>query len=275
MDAPLPVPGQTQLRSPPPRKRSPLATIGAAIIGVLAKFKFLLVFLKTGGSMLLMIGIYALIFGWKFAVGFVLLILVHECGHLIAARIFGLPVSAPMFIPFMGAVIALKAAPRSAWMEAWVGIGGPIFGTMGAVLCLGIFLLTRNQLYLALAYSGFFLNLFNLAPIPPLDGGRIAGAISPWLWVAGVLGLAGYLVYRFYWYGFYHFNFIVLLIVLVGTPRVWRTLSNRDVRDAAYFELSASRRWTMAVLYFGLAALLALGMYATNFDPRAPAQVTL
>jgi Zn-dependent protease len=171
----------------------------------------------------------------------------------------------------MGAMIALKEAPRDAWMEAWVGIGGPIFGTLGALLCLGIFFATGSPLYLALSYSGFFLNLFNLAPIPPLDGGRIVGAISPWLWIAGVVLLAGFLCFQLF-YAFGHFNFLVLLIVIIGIPRVWRTLSNRQVRDAPYFELSASRRWTIAVLYFGLAALLAVGMYETRFDARAPVQ---
>ncbi len=251
--------------SRPPKRRSPLAAIGAAVLAVLAKFKFLLVFLKTGGTMLVTMWVYGLVFGWKFAVGFVLLIFVHECGHLVLARGFGLKVGAPVFIPFMGAIIALKEAPRDAWMEAWVGIGGPLFGALGSLLCLGIYGATGDRLFLALAYSGFWLNLFNLAPIPPLDGGRIVGAISPWLWIAGVAVLCGML--------YFHFNFIVLIVVIAGIPRVWRTLRNRSQISGPYFTLSPARRWTMAVLYFGLAALLAVGMKETYFQPQpAPTQ---
>src|SRR6185295_18629358 len=118
-------------------------------------------------------------------VGFVLLLLVHECGHLLVAKKFGLKVGAPVFIPFMGAFIALKDAPRNAWIEAQVGIGGPLLGTLGAGVCELIFLQTGNPMFRALAYTGFFLNLFNLAPIGFLDGGRIVTALSPWLWLIG------------------------------------------------------------------------------------------
>src|SRR5260221_12736221 len=123
--------------------------------------------------------------GVGFAVGFVFLIFVHECGHLIAARRIGLKVGAPVFIPFMGAFIGLKEAPRNAWIEAQVGIGGPLLGTAGAVFCYGLYLVTGNPLFSALAYTGFFLNLFNLAPVGFLDGGRLAPALSPWLWLGG------------------------------------------------------------------------------------------
>ena len=115
-----------------------LAPVGVGIIiffKYLAKLKFLLPFLKTGGTMILSIGAYALAWGWQFAVGFVLLIFVHECGHLLAAKRLGLKVGAPVFIPFMGAIIALKEAPRNAWVEADVGIGGPLLGAFGAAVC--------------------------------------------------------------------------------------------------------------------------------------------
>jgi Zn-dependent protease len=125
----------------------------------LAKLKFLLPFLKTGVTMILSIGAYAMFWGWRFAVGFVLLIFIHECGHLIAARRIGLKVGAPVFIPFMGALIALKEAPRNAWIEAQVGIGGPMLGAFGAGVCGLFYLATGNPLFCALAYTGFFLNL--------------------------------------------------------------------------------------------------------------------
>lgn len=248
------------------QKRSPLAAIGAGLVAVMAKFKFLLVFLKSGGTMLIAMWVYALFFGWRFAAGFVLLIFVHECGHLLAARWFGLKVGAPVFLPFMGAIIALKEAPRDAWVEAVVGIGGPVLGAIGAFVCLGVYFFTDDLLFRALAYTGFWLNLFNLTPILPLDGGRISSAISPWLWVAGVAVLSAVLPY--------HFNLFVLLIVLLSVPRVWRTLRHPTVRNAEYYQVAPLRRWTMSVLYFGLAALLGLGMYSARFSvhPAAPEQ---
>src|SRR3989440_1339885 len=114
----------------------PIGVIGVVILKFIAKIKFILpILLKTGGSMALMVGVYASIWGWKWAVGFVLLLLLHECGHLVVAKWFGLAVSAPMFIPFMGAFISLKEAPRNAWMEACVGIGGPIFCSLAGAAC--------------------------------------------------------------------------------------------------------------------------------------------
>src|SRR5213083_1948175 len=173
----------------------PIAVAGVVIAKFFAKLKFVLlpllkflpILLKSGGTMLLMVWVYTQLWGWQFALGFVRLLLVHESGHLLVAKKFGLKVGAPVFIPFMGAFIALKDAPRNAWMEAWVGIGGPLFGAAGALACDFIYLGTGNALYRALAYSDFFLNLFNLAPIGLLDGGRIATVLSPWLWIVGLV----------------------------------------------------------------------------------------
>ena len=122
---------------------APLGVIGVLIAKFFAKLKFVLlpllkflpILLKSGGTMLLMIWIYTRMWGWQFALGFVLLLLVHETGHLLVAKKFGLKVGAPVFIPFMGAFIALKEAPRNAWMEACVGIGGPMLGSLGALFC--------------------------------------------------------------------------------------------------------------------------------------------
>src|SRR5437899_7123819 len=161
----------------------PLGILGVLLVKfkalLIPVLKFLPVLLKTGGSMFLTIWLYAQAWGWWYALGFVLLIFVHECGHLLAARRIGLKVGAPVFIPFMGAFIALKEAPPNAWIEAQVGIGGPLLGTAGAAVCLGLGMATGNPLFRALAYSGFFLNLFNLAPIGFLDGRRIVTAFSP------------------------------------------------------------------------------------------------
>lgn len=217
--------------------------------------------LKTGGTMILSIWFYAMNWGWKFAVGFVLLIFVHELGHLIVARQCGLKVGAPVFIPFMGAFIALKDAPKNAWVEACVGIGGPLLGSLAAALCAVVFRLTGEPLWNALAYTGFFLNLFNLAPIGFLDGGRIVTALSPWLWLVG-LGVMGAMIFS-------HPNFMLVLILILSLPRVWSLFRPKTDDEKRYFEVTAEQRGTMAVLYFGLVVLLVMGMRLTHVVPGA------
>jgi Zn-dependent protease len=226
---------------------------------LLPALKFIPVILKTGGTMVISIWFYAMNWGWMFAVGFVLLIFVHECGHLVAAKMFGLRVGAPVFIPFMGAFIALKDAPRNAWIEACVGIGGPILGSIGAAVCLGIYQATGQELYAALAYTGFFLNLFNLAPVGFLDGGRIATALSPWLWIVG-LAIVGVMAYT-------HPNFILFLILIMSLPRLAMLFRAKTEEEKRFFELGPGQRFTMAVMYFGLVAALVLGMHFTHVPP--------
>jgi Zn-dependent protease len=254
------------------RLKKLLAPAGVALVLIFkfaAKLKFLVIplvkffpiLLKTGGTMLFSIWAYALAWGWMFAVGFVLLIFVHECGHLLVARFFGLNVGAPVFIPFMGALIALKDAPEDAWMEAWVGIGGPLLGTVGAAVCEVIFILSGNPLFRALAYTGFFLNLFNLAPIGFLDGGRIVTALSPWLWLVGAAVMLGFLVI--------HPNFIVGLILIMSLPRLWFLFRKKSDEQRRYFEVTPGRRLAMAGMYLGLIVFLLLGMAVTHIVPAA------
>ena len=223
---------------------------------LLPALKFLPVLLKTGGTMFLSVWVYAQSWGWWFALGFVLLIFVHECGHLLAARRIGLKVGAPVFIPFMGAFIALKEAPRNAWIEAQVGIGGPLLGTAGAAACDGIYLATGDPMFRALAFTGFLLNLFNLAPVGFLDGGRIVTALSPWLWLVGLVVVGALLLTRF--------NLLLLLIFITSLPRLFSLFRRRTDEEARYFEVTPEQRWTMAGLYFGLVAFLVLAMRLTH-----------
>jgi Zn-dependent protease len=209
--------------------------------------------------MILSIGVYTMMWGWMYAVGFVLLIFVHECGHLIAAKWLGLKVGAPMFIPFMGAFILLKEAPRNAWIEALVGIGGPLLGTAGAVVCFGIYLVTGNPLFAALASTGFLINLFNLTPIGFLDGGRIVTALSPWLWLVGFV-IFGLLM-------FFQFNVIVLLILIASLPRLFSLFRKKSPEQARYYEVRPAQRLIMAGLYFGLIGFLLLGMAVADAQP--------
>jgi Zn-dependent protease len=246
---------------------APFGVIGLLFLKFFAKLKFFIlpvlkflpVVLKTGGSMILTIWLYGMMWGVWFAVGFVLLIFVHECGHLLAAKRLGLKVGAPVFIPFMGAIIALKEAPRNAWVEAQVGIGGPMLGTLGAGVCELIHVATGKPIFGALAYTGFFLNLFNLAPVGFLDGGRIVTALSPWLWLIGFAILAVMTIT--------HPNFIVILILIMSAPRLFFLFRKKTDEERRYFEVTPAQRWTMAAMYFGLIALLVFGMQLSHI-PR-------
>ncbi len=254
------------------RIKKALGPVGVVIATLFAKFKLLLLpvlkflplILKTGGTMLLSVWVYAMAWGWWFALGFVLLIFVHECGHLIVARRFGLKVGAPVFIPFMGALIALKDAPRNAWMEACVGMGGPLFGALGAATCYALYPLTGRPFFVALAYTGCFLNLFNLAPLGFLDGGRIVTALSPWLWIVG-LAITGAMA-------FVHPTFLLILILIISLPRLFSLFRARTDAEKRYFEVTPAQRWTMAVLYFGLVAALVAGMHAAQITLAPAAQ---
>ncbi len=248
---------------PPPGWKRLLAPITAASAFLFKYFgvvlKFLPVILKTGSTMILSIGVYTLTWGWQFALGFVMLMFVHECGHLLAARSFGLKVGAPMFVPFMGALIALRDRPHNAWIESCVGIGGPLLGSVGALGCDALFVATDNPVFRALAYSGFFLNLFNLIPIGFLDGGRIATALSPWLWVIGFV-ILGVMVWQYP-------SFLLVLILASSLPRIWSLFQAHTEKEERYFEMAPIQRVTMAVTYFALVALLVAGMHVTHIDP--------
>src|SRR5262249_59479206 len=140
--------------------------------------------LLTSGTMLISVLVYSWTFGWSYSAGFVALILAHEMGHYVAARQRGLDVGVPTFIPFVGAWIQLKDLPHDAETEAYVGIAGPVAGTAGALACYFLARQYDSALLLALSYAGFFLNLFNLIPVAPLDGGRITAILSPRVWLA-------------------------------------------------------------------------------------------
>lgn len=184
------------------QKSSNLLTwLGGGAAFLLVKGKSLLSILKVSKiagpliSMLVSVWAYALLYPWEFAIGFVLLLLVHEMGHVIAAKHKGLPVSAPLFIPFLGALIAMKKHPLDAQVEAYIAFGGPMLGTLGALGVFGAGYYLDSPLLYSLAYIGFFLNLINLLPIHPLDGGRIATAVTRWLWLVGLIGGLAFILY--------------------------------------------------------------------------------
>jgi Zn-dependent protease len=240
----------------------PLGVMGVLLLKfkglLIPALKFLPVLLKTGGTMFLTIWLYAQAWGWWYALGFVLLIFVHECGHLLAAKRIGLKVGAPVFIPFMGAFIALKEAPKNAWIEASVGIGGPILGSLGALLCNSLGEIFDAPVFIALAFMGYFLNLFNLTPVGMLDGGRIVTALSRWLWLPGMAVLI--------WFGWQYPNFIVWLMIILSLPRVVSLFRKHTEEERRYYEVTPVQRWTMSIMCFGLIIILILGMRLAEHD---------
>jgi Zn-dependent protease len=243
------------------RALGPLVVAGALAIKFAAKLKALLLLLPklklftTSASMLVSIGAYALIWGWRFAVGFVLLLLVHEMGHVIQLRREGVEAGTPLFIPFLGAVVGARSLGGNALAEARVGLAGPVLGTAGTALLIPVAEATDSDLLRALAFVGFFLNLFNLLPVLPLDGGRAMAAMAPWMWFVGFAALVA-VTFAFP-------NPIMLLILLFGgmeTWRRWRRRKDGDEATRAYYRVRPAHRLAVAGVYVGLIVACALGM---------------
>jgi Zn-dependent protease len=253
---------------PPPRKQSwlkrRLGPVVAAVVAFLAKFKAILLLLPklkllaTTGTMLVSVAAYSFVFGWAFAVGFVVLIFVHEMGHVIALRREGIKASAPMFIPFLGAVISARSLGDNALAEARVGLAGPILGSIGSAACILIWHATGNDIWRALAFTGFFLNLFNLLPVIPLDGGRAMAAMAPWMWFLGFAAMIPLAV-------IFPNPIILLIIVFAGysTYKRWQVRKRGGAAQEAYYRVRPRDRALVAAVYLGLIALLVVGMHST------------
>ncbi len=224
------------------------------ILLLLSGFKYLKFgkLLATGGTMLLSVAAYAFLFGWRYAVGFVVLLLLHEMGHYIAARQRGLDVGAPVFIPFVGAWIQLKEMPHDADTEAYVGLGGPLAGTVASLACYFAARSTGSDLLLALSYAGFFINLFNLIPLSPFDGGRITAVLSPRIWLVGV----PILVAMFFWRP----SPILILVAVLAFPNVLRAFKYDPSlpENQAYYGTSLESKVTYTCAYLGLVCILAI-----------------
>jgi Zn-dependent protease len=244
--------------------RERAAGIGAGLVALAAKGKTLLLLLPkvkllaTFGSAFISIAAYALLWGWPFAVGFVALLFLHELGHVIQLRREGVKASAPMFIPFLGAVITARSMGDDAAAEARVGLAGPILGALASLVPLAIWLATGSDFWRALAYVGFFLNLFNLLPVLPLDGGRAMAALSPAIWLVGLVALVAVAVA--------FPNPILFVIVALGGYESWRRWRSRNTPQArAYHTIPARTRALVAITYLGLAGALAVGVAETFF----------
>ncbi len=235
-----------------------LAKFGAALKALLVALPNLKLF-ATAGTALVSIAAYSLFWGWEFAAGIVALIFIHEMGHVIALRREGIRASAPMFVPFMGAAIFSKSLGDNALAEARVGLAGPILGSLGALAVAVVAKLTHSDMLLALAYFGFFINLFNLLPVVPLDGGRAMAAMAPWMWFLGFGALVA-MVFVFP-------NPILFIIILFGgleTWRRWKLRGTRSLEQAAYYRVAPRHRLLVGAVYLGLIVALLVGMSQTH-----------
>jgi Zn-dependent protease len=237
--------------------------VGLALLVWKLKVVFVAIFkfkiFTTAATMLVSIGAYALLWPWQFAVGLVALLFVHEMGHVLEARRQGLPASAPMFIPFLGALITLKQLPPNAWREAQIALAGPIVGSLGAAACWGIGAAFDSDLFRALAFIGFLINLFNLLPVVPLDGGRAVAALHPAIWLFGLAGLAALTLLRP--------NPILILVLVFGGMELWHRWQTRNHPEMqAYYRVLGWQRVAVGVVYLGLAVALGIGADLTHLQ---------
>jgi Zn-dependent protease len=255
--APLP-PRPVDPNSPRSRLKralAPLAGIGA----FLAKFGLVLIKLKSFvlvGSMAVSVLAYAQLFGWKFAVGFVLLIFVHEMGHVVVLRARGIKAGWPVFLPFLGAFVSMKSMPRSVYEEAESALAGPVAGTIGALAVGYVGHVEGSDLLLGLAFTGLLLNLFNLLPALPLDGGRVAGALHPVIWLGGLLALLGFEIYRP--------SPVIPILLVLGGIELYRRWRGRDSEASkVYFALQPGQRAKIGTAYVVLLVVILIGLHAT------------
>lgn len=199
----LPPGAQTQAQREQGNKAKGLGAAGVGVAVLLAKFKGLLLlllnfkwaflalkFFAYGGSFFISLWFYALFWGWKFALVFLVMILAHEMGHYVTIRGYGLPARLPVFVPFMGA-FTMGGVPQNLEHDANIALAGPLTGLGVSAICWFYGHQLHSDFWIMAAYVGAFVNLFNMIPALPFDGGRIAGAISPALWVFGFVAFVG------------------------------------------------------------------------------------
>jgi Zn-dependent protease len=169
-----------------------------------------------------------------------------------------------VFIPFMGAAVGARSLGGSALAEARVGLAGPVLGTLACVAVAAVGLATGEHFWLALAFTGFLLNLFNLLPVVPLDGGRAMAAMSPWMWW---LGFAGVVVLAFVFPN----PLLIIIAVFAGLElyRRWRDRRRGEEGNPAYYRVAPRHRLAVGAVYLGLVVLLVLGMDLTFVDHSA------
>ncbi len=208
-------------------------------------------YVVAGGTLLLSIGAYATKWPLSLGIGFVVVTLIHEIGHAVVIRAKGLRAGVMVFIPFIGGAVTLKDQPRSAYDDAQIGLAGPIFGTAACLIVLQIYKWTNHPNWLFIAFAGFVLNLINLLPVGMLDGGRISGAVTKWMWVLG----GGALVYKTYQQP----NPLMIVVLLLVAFQVYASIVRED--DESFYDVTIGQRAGIAAAYFILVVFLSHQTY--------------
>jgi Zn-dependent protease len=257
-----PAPPEPRRENPLKRLLGPLLVIGAialkwgkAVILFLPKAKVL----TTSASMLVSVAAYAVIWGWKFALGFVALLFIHEMGHYIQLRREGVRPSGMVFIPFLGAAVFTKSLGGNALAEARVGLAGPILGTAGALALIPIAESADSDFLRALAFTGLFLNLFNLVPTVPFDGGRAMAAMAPWMWFVGFGAMVTFFL-------LFPNPVLILFLLLGGYDLYHRWKHRKEAKAAGYYKVTPRQRLAVGAVYLGLIAVCVLGMDASYVE---------
>jgi len=203
-------------------------------------------FAVAGGSMLVTVAAYATQYRIGLVVGFVVVTVIHEVGHAVVIRAKGLHAGWMVFIPFIGGAVTIKDQPRTAYDDAQIGLAGPIAGTFASLVALQLYKWTNNPLYLLIAFVGFSINLLNLLPLGLLDGGRISGAITKWMWLIG--GAA--LTYK----TITHPNVLLVLVLLLSLFQVYASIVREKGEE--FYRITGGQRAAVAVAYFSLVIFL-------------------
>lgn len=254
-------------QAPRNSQRSAMGWLGSALVAIWAVIKYGGLFLlkipafATLASALVSIGAWSLAYGsWWAGIAIVVMIFVHEMGHVVEIRRQGMQATAPIFIPFMGAAIFQRSHPTDALKQAEIGIAGPIAGTLGASVAFVLYNSTQNPIFLFAALFGFFINLFNLIPVWQLDGAWILAPVSPWVQVFGLVMIgAAVLVFHFV-------SVIAIIIALLGLSTL--RAGFRNAKNPYYTSVPVSARWALGlswlalVLYLGAMSLQAESLFA-------------
>jgi Zn-dependent protease len=163
------------------RKWKGIAIVGPLLVFLLTKGKLLLLGLAnltTLSTMLASVGVFWSLYGWKFALGLVVSIYIHEMGHVASMRRFGMAASAPMFVPGFGALVLLNQKWVNAAQDARIGLAGPLWGLGTAIVAWILWAITGQPIWMAIGAGGAWLNLLNLLPVWHLDGGRAFRALT-------------------------------------------------------------------------------------------------
>lgn len=185
--------------------------------------------------------VYVWLLGWSVGLGLTVLLFVHEMGHFITASAKRVPARLPIFIPFLGAFVLMAQTSLSALDDAQIALAGPFAGALGSAACAVAWWITGQPDLLTIALINLVINLFNLIPVSPLDGGRATRVISrkalvPLLILLLIAGLCSV-------------DFVMLIAAGLGLRQVSLRPS-----DAVLLRTETNRkeRRTITALYFGL-----------------------